>query len=194
MSRPNSIRPSADHEQPAVERRGLSLAAPRRGARSPPRPGRRPSRGRARPDAGARVLRGSTASSSRTLTLIGADGVRARGCSAGAPGRRTAPPSVPCSANSMIAADHQLRLLGRREADEPAVVLAVGILRRAGLAGHGQVGVPAGRGGAPLHHGDERAPQPVELLGGEAERPRLGAGRAARCTASAALPSPARPS
>ena len=88
-------------------------------------------------------------------------------------------------------ADDDLRLVGRREPDEPAVVLAVGVLRGAGLAGDGEVDAAGCRGGAPLHHRDERRAEARELLGREAEVPRLVAARPARCRASGALPSPA---
>ena len=80
----------AHPEEPPVERGGPHGRSPARRTLS--------SRACAAAESGSSstgrgaVSWGRTASSSRTFTLIGADGVRARGCSGGASGRRTAPP------------------------------------------------------------------------------------------------------
>ncbi len=91
-------------------------------------------------------------------------------------------------------AHDQLRLFGRRETDEPPVVVAVGVLRGARLAGHCQVGMAASRRRAVLHDGDQRGPEPVELLGAEPEGRGAWTRPAERDTATRALPSPASPS
>src|SRR5437764_3318092 len=59
-------------------------------------------------------------------------------------------------------AHHDLGLLGGREPDEPAVVRSVGVLRRAGLAGDGDVAAeaPGAARRAPLHHADLLLAQP----------------------------------
>ena len=69
-------------------------------------------------------------------------------------------------------AHHHLGFLRGGEPDEPAVVLPMGVLGGAGLAGDRQIAT-AGRGrSTPLHHRDERAAKPVELGIREAERAR----------------------
>ena len=71
--------------------------------------------------------------------------------------------------------DDDLRLVGRRKADEPSVIRTVRVLRRTRFSRDRQTREPRAARGALLHHGDHRAPQRRQLIGAEIEGHVLGA-------------------
>ena len=74
-------------------------------------------------------------------------------------------------------AHDDLRLVGRREADEPSVVWAMRILRRTRLARDRETRDSGAARRALLHHGNHRASQRGQLIRGEVERDILRSGR-----------------